>query len=100
MRARSAADGQPGMETSLQETGAVSQTAQASSRMSTIPLAVPLLLSLPAWIPLLWTATRAWLNGQAPTAFVQYALAAAVANARQHFAAGFHLVYRYPYASS
>lgn len=63
-----------------------------------IPLWVPLALSLPAFIPLIWTAIRAWSHGLIPTAFVQYDLAAYVANARQHFAQGFHLAYSNPYA--
>jgi hypothetical protein len=64
-----------------------------------MPVWVPLLLSLPAFIPLVWTAIHAWTNGKIPTAFVQYDLAAYVANARQHFAQGFHLTYGNPYAA-
>ena len=64
-----------------------------------MPLAVPLLLSLPVWIPLLWTATRAWLGGRVPTAFIAYDLPYYVANGRQHFEQGFHLFYNNPYAS-
>jgi hypothetical protein len=97
MPARFAADDQHGMASSVSETGTVPQTAPAGLRTA-MPLSVPLLLSLPAWIPLAWTAARAWRNGQVPTAFVQYDLAAYLANGRQHFADGFHLAYGNPYA--
>ena len=64
-----------------------------------VPLFVPLLASLPAFVPLAWTALRAWWSGLVPTAFVQYDLPYYVANGRQHFAQGFHLAYGNPYAS-
>ncbi len=59
---------------------------------------VALLMGVPAFIPLAWTALRAWKNGLVPTAFVQYDLPYYVANGRQSFAQGFHLAYGNPYA--
>jgi hypothetical protein len=64
-----------------------------------IPLLIALLMGLPAFIPLVWTALRAWLNGLVPTAFVQYDLPYYVANGRQSFVQGFHLNYSNPFAS-
>jgi len=64
-----------------------------------IPVMVALLMGVPAFIPLAWTALRAWRNGLVPTAFVQYDLPYYVANGRQSFAQGFHLTYGNPYAS-
>jgi hypothetical protein len=59
---------------------------------------IPLLLSLPALIPLLFARYHAWARGLAPTAFIQYDQPAYVAMARQHFLNGFHLTYANPYA--
>src|SRR5580704_803828 len=64
-----------------------------------IPLIVALLMGLPAFFPLVWTALRAWRNGLVPTAFVQYDLPCYVANGRQSFVDGVHLNYGNPYAS-
>src|SRR5580692_2262759 len=72
---------------------------QENSARAKIPLIVALLIGLPAFFPLLWTALRAWRNGLVPTAFIQYDLPYYVANGRQHFAQGMHLTYGNPYAS-
>jgi hypothetical protein len=64
-----------------------------------MPSWVPLLLSLPAWIPLAVAALRAWAKGQVATAFIAYDLPYYMANGRQHFENGFHLFYNNPYAS-
>jgi hypothetical protein len=87
------------MQAAAAETGSASLTAEARRHNSAMPAWVPLLLSVPAWIPLAVTATRAGLQGKVPTAFVQYDLAAYLANARQHFTQGFHLAYANPYGS-
>lgn len=63
-----------------------------------IPIWAALLLGLPAFFPLAWTALRAWRAGLVPTAFVQYDLPCYVANGRQFFAGGVHLTYSNPYA--
>jgi hypothetical protein len=76
--------------------GAISQGPSASPK---IPLIVALLMGLPAFVPLAWTALRAWRSGLVPTAFVQYDLPYYVANGRQSFAWGFHFTYGNPYAS-
>lgn len=60
---------------------------------------VALLMGLPAFFPLAWTALCAWRNGLVPTAFVQYDLPYYVANGRQSFVNGVHLNYGNPYAS-
>ena len=65
---------------------------------SSIPLRVPLLLGLPAFIPLVYAVCSAWAKGLVPTGFLQYDLAYYVANARQHFDEGFRLTYGNPYA--
>jgi hypothetical protein len=65
---------------------------------SSIPLRVPLLLSLPAFFPLVYAICSAWAKGLIPTGFIQYDLAYYVANARQHFDEGFRLTYGNPYA--
>ncbi|MEP7352808.1 MAG: hypothetical protein ABI824_06220 [Acidobacteriota bacterium] len=65
---------------------------------SPIPAWVPLLLCLPAFIPLLVPAVQAWSRGLVPTVFAQYDLAYYLANGRQHFQDGFHLLYGNPYA--
>jgi len=72
---------------------------QETSARAKIPLIVALLMGVPAFFPLVWTALRAWRNGLVPTAFVQYDLPYYVANGRQSFAQGFHLAYGNPYAS-
>ncbi len=58
----------------------------------------PFLLALPAWIPLIASIVRARALGLVPTGFVQYDMACYVANARQHFANGFHFTYSNPFA--
>src|SRR6266849_10438742 len=83
----------------IQDTNAVPQTAPTGARTGGMPVWVPLLLSLPAWIPLVWTATRAWLNGLVPTAFVHYDYPFYLASGRQYFADGFHLTYGSPYTA-
>lgn len=65
---------------------------------SAVPRWVPLLLSLPAFFPLIYGAWSAWTRGLVPTGFIQYDLAYYVANARQHFDEGFRLTYGNPYA--
>lgn len=64
-----------------------------------VPLWFALLLGIPAFIPLAWTALRARRQGLVPTAFVQYDLPSYLANGRQSFAQGVHLNYGNPYAS-
>lgn len=63
-----------------------------------IPLLVALLMGLPAFFPLIWTALRAWRQGLVPTAFIQYDLPYYLANGRQSFVNGIHLNYGNPYA--
>jgi len=80
---------------------AAAQPALSTRRQATspeIPLAVPLLLALPAFLPLLWTALRSWRAGLIPTAFVQYDLPYYLADGRQSFVGGVHLNYSNPYA--
>src|SRR5579872_2136139 len=55
--------------------------------------ALPFLLALPAFIPVLAAAIRAWTHGLIPTGFVQYDMPCYLAEARQHFIGGFHLTY-------
>jgi hypothetical protein len=74
------------------------EKAPTRSRVAPALGAVPFLLALPAFIPLLIACVRAWSHGLVPTGFVQYDLPYYVANARQHFAGGFHLTYGNPYA--
>jgi hypothetical protein len=74
-------------------------TFQKKGASAKIPLIVALLMGLPAFFPLVWTALRAWRHGLVPTAFVQYDMPCYVANGRQSFADGFHLNYGNPYAS-
>lgn len=74
------------------------RVAQPTNAAAKVPLVVALLASLPAFIPLAWTALRAWRSGLVPTAFIQYDLPYYVANARQHFVQGLHLTYGNPYA--
>ncbi len=66
---------------------------------SPVPWQVPLLFSLPAFIPLVFACFSAWAKGLVPTGFIQYDLAYYVANAREHFDQGFHLTYGNPYAA-
>jgi hypothetical protein len=91
------------MPTTLQMTASAPRAVSGAESMTTatprMPLWVPLLLSLPALIPLLWTVYHAWSQGLVPTTFVQYDEPAYVANARQHFANGFQWTYGNPYAS-
>ena len=68
------------------------------TRRPSIPRSVPLLLALPALIPLLWSWIQARSRGMVFTGFIQYDLAYYVANARQHFTHGFALTYSNPYA--
>ncbi len=70
-----------------------------TSAPTKIPLFVALLMGVPAFFPMLWTALRAWRNGLVPTAFVQYDMPCYVANGRQSFVGGFQLNYGNPYAS-
>jgi len=65
---------------------------------SPVPWPIPLLLSLPAFLPLAFACWSAWSKGLVPTGFVQYDLAYYVANAREHFDQGFRLTYGNPYA--
>ncbi len=59
--------------------------------------ALPFLLALAAFIPAIAAAIRAWTHGLIPTGFVQYDMPCYLAQARQHFAGGFHLTYANPY---
>ncbi|MGP0070857.1 MAG: hypothetical protein ACLPWF_02840 [Bryobacteraceae bacterium] len=76
--------------------GALPRQTRTSAR---IPLGLALLMGIPAFIPLVWTAFRTWRNGLVPTAFVQYDLPSYLANGRQSFVDGVHLNYGNPYAS-
>lgn len=78
---------------------ASSGLSQEKGGSSKIPAVIALLMGLPAFVPVVWTALRAWRNGLVPTAFVQYDLPSYVANGRQFFAQGFRLAYSNPYAS-
>lgn len=83
------------MQATVPTVSSVLPEARAAQR---IPLFVPLLASLPAYFPLVWTALRALASGLVPTAFIQYDLPYYLANGRQHFVGGFHLTYGNPYA--
>jgi hypothetical protein len=63
-----------------------------------IPWQVPLLLSLPAFFPLVYACCSAWAKGLVPTGFAQIDMASYVANAREHFDQGFQWTYGNPYA--
>ena len=88
-----------GMDSPVQEIEEVSRRPEDNSGSPAMPLAVPLLLSLPAWIPLISAMLRARAKGQVPTALIAYDLPYYLANGRQHFENGFHLFYGNPYAS-
>jgi hypothetical protein len=59
---------------------------------------IPVLLGLPALIPLVYAYLSAWWHGRVPTGFLHYETAYYMANARAHFARGFGLLYANPYA--
>jgi hypothetical protein len=59
---------------------------------------VPVLLASPALIPLATSLLWTWRQGLVATGFIQYDMASYVANAREHFDQGFHLLYGNPYA--
>lgn len=59
---------------------------------------VPLLLAIPALIPLFASIVIARANGEVPTGFIEYDLPVYMANAREHFDQGFQLFYGNPYA--
>jgi hypothetical protein len=63
-----------------------------------VPRYLPLLLGLPALLPLVFACCGAWSHGLLPTGFIQYDMPYYMANARQHFVNGFHLTYGNPYA--
>jgi hypothetical protein len=63
-----------------------------------VPRYLPLLLGLPALLPLVFACCSAWSHGLLPTGFVSSDLPCYMANARAHFAGGFHLTYGNPYA--
>ncbi len=87
-----------GMESSVQDRAELAPPSQSAGPRPSIPLLLPLVLSLPAWIPLLAAVIQARKLGQVPTAFIAYDLPYYLANARQHFEQGFHLFYSNPYA--
>jgi len=72
--------------------------ARAPYNRARIPAYLPLLLSLPALIPLLWAWIAARANGMIFTGFISYDLPYYLANARQHFARGFEPTFSNPYA--
>jgi hypothetical protein len=76
-----------------------SRVEQPPEPRSPVPWQIPLLLSLPAFIPVVYACFSAWAKGLVPTGFIQYDLAYYVANAREHFDQGFHLTYGNPYAA-
>lgn len=59
---------------------------------------VPVLLAVPALVPLATSTIFAWSRGQVATGFIQYDMPSYMADARQHFNQGFHLFYGNPYA--
>ncbi len=63
-----------------------------------VPAYLPLLLSLPALIPLAWSWFAARAQGLLFTGFVQYDVPYYLANARQHFASGWGFTFSNPYA--
>jgi len=63
-----------------------------------VPRYLPLLLGLPALLPLVFACCGAWSHGLLPTGFITYDMACYMANARAHFVHGFHLTYGNPYA--
>ena len=58
----------------------------------------PLLLSLPALIPLGNALIAPYLNNRIPTGFIEYDMPYYLANGRGHFNQGFQLAYGNPYA--
>src|SRR5208283_2492725 len=58
----------------------------------------PLLLSLPALIPLGGHLIVSYLHNMVPTGFIETDLPYYLANGRDHFNQGFHLLYSNPYA--
>ncbi len=86
------------MESPVQERAELAPPSQSAGPRRSIPLILPLALSLPAWIPLIAALIQARRLGQVPTAFIDYDLPYYLANARQHFEQGFHLFYSNPYA--
>ena len=60
---------------------------------------VPVLLATPALIPLIRSVILARLRGEVATGFIQYDMPSYMANAREYFDQGFHLLYGNPYAS-
>lgn len=59
---------------------------------------LPVLLALPACLPLINAYVEPLWHGLVPTGFVQYDMACYMANARQHFSNGFHFTYSNPFA--
>jgi hypothetical protein len=59
---------------------------------------VPVLLAIPALIPLANSLVRARWMGQVATGFIQHDMPYHIANARQHFVLGFQLLYSNPFA--
>jgi hypothetical protein len=84
------------MQATLKRASGVLPGTRSNAKM---PLFVPLLAGLPAFIPLVWSVLRGLANGMVPTAFIQYDLPYYVANGRQHFIQGFHFTYGNPYAT-
>jgi len=60
---------------------------------------VPVLLAIPALIPLAASLVTARWRGQVATGFIHHDMPYHIANGRQHFIQGFHLLYGNPYAS-
>jgi hypothetical protein len=58
----------------------------------------PMLLSLPALLPLAGALLVPWLQGKVPTGFIEYDLPSYLAEGRAYFAHGFHLTYSNPYS--
>jgi uncharacterized membrane protein YvlD (DUF360 family) len=59
---------------------------------------VPVLLAIPALIPLAQSIIGAWRRGEVATGFIIYDMPCYMANAREHFDQGFQLFYGNPYA--
>jgi hypothetical protein len=62
------------------------------------PWWLPVVLALPALIPLLHSIVVPYLHGKVPTGFIQDDMPYYMANAREHFDQGFQLTYGNPYA--
>jgi len=58
----------------------------------------PMLLSLPALLPLAGALLVPWLQGKVPTGFIEYDLPSYLAEGRAYFVRGFHLTYSNPYS--